>query len=118
MHRVAGEHRGVVRGRVQRLLREQAADAAGRAVQHPQGLLRRPAPGGRRRVHQLRGRQEAGQVRLHHAAGQVLHPPRPHLQGRRHRAGRLVQEGQPRLPLHLATHTSPPAGHLSGHLSL
>jgi hypothetical protein len=98
VHRLAGQHPGLLRRRVQHLLREQGADAAGRAVQHPHRLLRRPAPGGRRGLPQLRRRQEAG-VRVHRAAGQGLHRRRPHLRGRGRGAGRHVQEGQPRLPV-------------------
>jgi len=54
VHRVAGQHPRLPGRRVQRLLREQAADSAGRAVQHPHRLLRRPPPRGRRRLPQLR----------------------------------------------------------------
>jgi hypothetical protein len=96
VHRVAGQHPRLLRRRVQRLLREQAADAAGRAVQHPHRLLRRPPPRGRRGLPQLHRRRE---VRLQHAAGSGLHRRRAHFQGRRRRAGRHVQEGQLRLQL-------------------
>ncbi|AQK82609.1 Protodermal factor 1 [Zea mays] len=75
VRRVAGQRPRLPGRRVQRLLRGQAADAAGRAVQRPRRRLRRPPPRGRRGLPQLRRRRRRWQVRLHHAAGQGLPPP-------------------------------------------
>uniref|UniRef100_A0A453SDQ6 Uncharacterized protein n=1 Tax=Aegilops tauschii subsp. strangulata TaxID=200361 RepID=A0A453SDQ6_AEGTS len=98
LHRQPGQHPGLPRRGVPLLLRQQDPYPAGRAVQHPDRLLRRPAARGRRRLHQRHRRQE-GEVRLHRLPGQGVRRRRAHLRVRRRRAGRHVEEGQLRLPL-------------------